>query len=339
MAYGRSPARELSEALSASAEAVCRHYLSNGRRSGRYWRVGDVTNSPGRSLFVRIQGGKDRGHWRDAATGEHGDLLDLICLREGFATLGQAMAEARRFLNLPQAEFISSQPAYPRCRSPSERARRLYARTVSLDGTHGAAYLAARGIVLDLGRHPLRFHPSLMLRDEDGCACRFPGLVAAVTDTTGNYMAVQRLFLDPKYPRKAAIADPRRALGPLLGHAVRFGDAGSVLVVGEGLETVLSIRCALPHLPVAAAGSAAHLAAFIAPAGLTRLYIACDNDRDGRRAADTLARHALAMGVASVWLLIPRAKDFNDDLAREGAMALRRHLLPQLAPDDRNRVL
>ena len=39
-----------------NAEAVCRHYLSNGRRQGRYWLVGDVHNTPGRSLYVRLHG-------------------------------------------------------------------------------------------------------------------------------------------------------------------------------------------------------------------------------------------------------------------------------------------
>ena len=40
----------LARRLARDAEAVCRHYLSNGRRSGRYWIVGDVINTPGRSL-------------------------------------------------------------------------------------------------------------------------------------------------------------------------------------------------------------------------------------------------------------------------------------------------
>ena len=61
---------------------MCRHYLPNGRREGRHWLVGDVENAPGRSLFVRLAGpefGKGAaGKWTDAATGEHGDLLDLI---------------------------------------------------------------------------------------------------------------------------------------------------------------------------------------------------------------------------------------------------------------------
>jgi hypothetical protein len=51
-----SPAADLARRLARNAEAVCRHYLSNGHREGRYWLVGDVANTPGRSLFVRLSG-------------------------------------------------------------------------------------------------------------------------------------------------------------------------------------------------------------------------------------------------------------------------------------------
>ena len=73
-------AAELSRRLARDAEAVCRHYLSSGRRQGRYWTVGDVRNAPGRSMFVRLQDSSKgpAGKWQDAATGEHGDLLDVI---------------------------------------------------------------------------------------------------------------------------------------------------------------------------------------------------------------------------------------------------------------------
>jgi hypothetical protein len=47
-------APELAHRLARDAAAVCRHYLSNGRREGRYWLVGDARNSPGRSMFVRL---------------------------------------------------------------------------------------------------------------------------------------------------------------------------------------------------------------------------------------------------------------------------------------------
>ncbi len=66
MARGAS---ELARRLAREAEAVCRHYLSNGRRHGNYWLVGDVENTPGRSMFVRLKGGESgkgaAGKWTD----------------------------------------------------------------------------------------------------------------------------------------------------------------------------------------------------------------------------------------------------------------------------------
>jgi hypothetical protein len=89
---------DLARRLARHAEAVCRHYLSNGRREGRYWRVGDVHNTPGRSLFVRLTGGKSgkgaAGHWTDGASGEYGDLLDIIRATCGYADFRDVAEEA-----------------------------------------------------------------------------------------------------------------------------------------------------------------------------------------------------------------------------------------------------
>lgn len=48
----------LTKALARKAEVVCRHYLylSNGRREGQYWMIGDVHNTPWRLMFVRLKG-------------------------------------------------------------------------------------------------------------------------------------------------------------------------------------------------------------------------------------------------------------------------------------------
>ena len=99
-------ASDLARRLAREAEAVCRHYLSNGRREGRYWLVGDVHNSPGRSMFVRLQDSPKgpAGKWTDAATSEHGDLLDVIRESIGLRDFREVAQEARRFLNLPRAE-------------------------------------------------------------------------------------------------------------------------------------------------------------------------------------------------------------------------------------------
>jgi hypothetical protein len=58
---------DLAQRLGRQAEAVCRHYLSAGRREGSYWLVGDVRNSPGRSLIVRLKETEKgpAGKWTD----------------------------------------------------------------------------------------------------------------------------------------------------------------------------------------------------------------------------------------------------------------------------------
>ena len=82
----------------------------------------------------------------------------------------------------------------------------------------------------------------------------------------------------------------------IFGHAVRFGtvpiDGLASLVVGEGIETVLSLVNAVPEIGAAAALSAGSLGAFAPPPGVARLVIARDNDEDGALAAERRARFA-----------------------------------------------
>ncbi len=129
------------------------------------------------------------------------------------------------------------------------------------------------------------------------------------------------------------IGTPRRAMGHLLGKGVRFGTATDVMAAGEGIETMLSLRCALPSLPMVAALSANHLAAILFPATLRRLYVARDKDAAGDAAFATLAERAQAAGIEAL-PLSPALQDFNDDLRHLGLAELRAALRVQLAPDD-----
>ena len=79
-----SEAADLAHRLARDAEAVCRYYLSNGRRQGRYWLVGDVANTPGRSLFVRLKG-PDSGKGAAGKWTEY--VAALIMLRSRDRTL------------------------------------------------------------------------------------------------------------------------------------------------------------------------------------------------------------------------------------------------------------
>ena len=315
-----SPARTLSCSLAEHVEAVCKHYLSNGRRCGNYWIVGDVNNNAGRSLYVRLKGplsGKGaRGKWTDGATDQHGDLLDLIREREGFTSFRDTLDEARRFLRAPRATTTES-----RDRNSSECdtiavARKIWTASQPIIGTKAEAYLRARKITADLRSAPLRYHPALIYRDSPNApSCKLPALVAAVTDNSGEITGIHRTFLDPARGTKANVASPRRALGAILGNGVRFAVIEEFAIIGEGIETVLSLKTLVPHLPMVAALSAAHLAAWKIPAGLRRLIIAADNDGAGRRAARTLAERAEAEGV-EVQTIVSTGKDFNDDLRR-----------------------
>ena len=321
-----SAAADIAAALGAKAEAVCRHYLPQGRKQGRYWVAGNLDGARGRSLFIRLTGPGIPGKWTDGATGEHGDLIDLIRHRTGAPTLRAALIEARAFLALP-ASKAASEPY-----DATEAARRLWRRCRAIDGTHAEAYLRARGLVRC--RFPaLRFHPELFYCEgaaQSSAVRRLPALVAAVTGDDGAIDGVQRTWLDPNMPAKPDVANPRKALGRVFGSAVRFGSQADAatpsngqtsLLVGEGIETVLSLVTALPHITAAAALSAGSLGAFAPPSGITHIVIARDNDPQGARADERLARRCARAGIATT-VIVSEYADFNDDLVALGAEAL-----------------
>ena len=318
-----SAAARVAVALGARAEEVCRRYLPQGRRQGRYWTAGDIRGARGRSLFVRLAPPGVPGKWTDSATGEHGDLLDLVRIASGADSLRAAIAEAHAFLASPPIPSSPIPEGYDR----AEAARRLWRRCRAIDGTHAKAYLEARGIQR-CRFAALRFHPALIHRDDGGGVRRLPALVAAVTGTDDAVCGVLRTWLDPTRPVKANVIRPRKALGRVHGRAVRFGDPGSgTLLVGEGIETVLSIVTALPETVAAAALSAGSLGAFAPPAGVTRLVIARDNDPEGERATERLARRCARAGVATL-VVAPEGEDFNSDLVALGAPTLHARLAP-----------
>lgn len=330
--------------LAQNAESVCRHYLPAGRREGSYWIVGDLQNNPGRSLFVRLTGTPfgpgAAGKFTDGATGEHGDLLDIIRARTGISRFPDLLAEARAHLGRPQP--VLPEPPKPRkAKEPGgtpASAARLFAASVPVPSTLADTYLRSRGLTQGGLTSALRFHPKCWHR-EDGQTRSIPrpALIAAVTDGAGGLQGVHRTWLAPDGRGKAAVKTQRRAMGHLLGNAVRLTPQDDILVVGEGIETMLSLREAVPGLPVWAALSAGHLGAVLLPEGLQHLYIAIDRDPAGQRAAERLSARAIEAGIAC-HVLEPRLGDFNDDLRANGKVALRAHLAGQIGHVDRRRL-
>jgi hypothetical protein len=169
-------------------------------------------------------------------------------------------------------------------------------------------YFASRGITI-FPPPCLRFLAS----------CKHPGgtspptMVAKVVNIDGEFVAIHRTYLAKVEPNKMTLG--RRA-----GGAVRLAplDPDRALIVGEGIETVLSLMqlCGLPGW--AALGSSG-LRSLILPRAATRVLIAVDHDRNG-------AGEAAARDAGQRWLLEDREVrlamptglgDWNDVLRRK----------------------
>ena len=339
-----SETEDVIRALAENAESVCRHYLPAGRREGSYWIVGDLQNNPGRSLFVRLTGATSgpgaAGKFTDGATGEHGDLLDIIRERTGISRFLDLLAEARAHLGRPQP-ILPDAPVPKKAKAfggTPAAASRLVAASMPIAGTLADTYLRSRGLTQGGRLSALRFHPKCWHRDEGQTrSLPRPALIAAVTDEAGLCQGVHRTWLAPDGLGKAAVETQRRAMGHLLGNAVRLIPHDDILVIGEGIETMLSLVEAVPGLPVWAALSSGHLGAVLLPKEVQRLYIAIDRDPAGRSAAERLSARATEVGIA-VRVLEPRLGDFNDDLRANGKEAMRQHLACQIGPEERHRL-
>ncbi|CAM3885141.1 AAA family ATPase [Roseateles saccharophilus] len=127
-------AAELSQKLADSADTVAEYLLPRGKRHGAEWKAGSVSGEEGQSLSVRITGAK-RGVWRDFASGQGGDLLDLWCAARSLS-LAEAITEAKAYLGIRDAMPV--------------RERREYRRPLHSNATRApgrvAAWLADRGI-------------------------------------------------------------------------------------------------------------------------------------------------------------------------------------------------
>jgi hypothetical protein len=255
-------------------------------------------------------------------------------MNRGLDRMRDVFDDARLFLSLPCLKPKSWQQLPPAPTGSPESARRLFAMAQPLSGMIAEAYLRCRGITALHGLGALRFHPRCYYRpDHDAPTETWPALIAAVTDLAGTITGAHRTWLDPFGRGKAPVDTPRRAMGHLLGNGVRFGLAHDVMAAGEGIETMLSLRSALPTMPLVAALSANHLAALLFPATLRRLYVARDRDPTGDAVTATLTERARAAGIEPI-ALSPTLGDFNEDLRHLGLDDLRAASRVQLVPED-----
>ena len=90
--------RQLAAALIPHTEALCRRCFPSGAEQDGQWPFRIRRGERAYSAAVQLSG-PERGTWTDEATGEPGDLLDLIRLADKHEHITEAMAAARAFLD------------------------------------------------------------------------------------------------------------------------------------------------------------------------------------------------------------------------------------------------
>jgi len=193
------------------------------------------------------------------------------------------------------------------------RALALWKEAGSIRGTLAERYLSEVRKI-DLAALPtdvdqvLRFHPLCPF----GPGLRHPCLLALLRNpTTDAPTGIHRIALT-----RAAEKIDRRTLGQM--GAVKLWPAGSRLVIGEGIETVLAAATRIPYRgtplqPAWSALSTGLLETFPILPGCERLIILVDNDFTGKAAAASCAERWSRAGRTVVRLTPKRAgADFND---------------------------
>jgi len=94
--------RDLKNHLNQHAAQICLETLPEGKKEGDCWKVGSIDGEKGRSFSCQLSGA-DAGKWIDFATGDHGDLLDLISITQKI-NLQESMTWAKRRFGIKETE-------------------------------------------------------------------------------------------------------------------------------------------------------------------------------------------------------------------------------------------
>lgn len=247
---------ELKGMLLQQRHAVARHYAPPRAGTyddrGLYW-----TLNPGRAdrnvgSFVIDLDGPRPGRWNDYATGQHGDLIDLIALSLG-CSISDAVREARSYLGLSHdspEDVARRKAAAERSARLAEEARQKHAADrerrsraalalwlsaeARIASTPVEYYLRdARGIDLrQLGRAPgaLRYHPECFYKHVDRetgevFEGRWPAMLAIVNDGQGRAVACHRTWLALDRTgrwNKAPLPKAKKVLGEYGGASIHL---------------------------------------------------------------------------------------------------------------------
>lgn len=317
------------------------------RRHGGYWQGPNPTRAKdGKTSFTVWH----NGAFKEFDSGEKGDVIGLIayCRR---CTVGEAIAWAKDFLGLRDMDPAMRAKLDAQARAKNEQRRKaeeaererrqqsafrlwLAGRPVTPTSLAGR-YLGGRGIaVAELvnAEKDLRDSAGSLKywgpRGEGDPAWLGPAMLAPIRQVTGEILGVHATFLTPDGAAKAPVMNPKLMLGTKRGGFVRLSrgasglpfedlakcEAREPLVLGEGIETCLSVAQALPEARVWAALDLGNMASLPAHPAIGPLVILKENDtkpaalEQRQRVMDQLAEKGFDVRE----MVPPWGNDFND---------------------------
>jgi phage/plasmid primase-like uncharacterized protein len=279
-------------------------------------------------IAAALCGRPSGGGWWSCRCPVHDDHTPSLSLRDGDRSLithchagcdaRDVLAELRR-LGLLAGRSDGALPMPTNARGadrndPARRsalARRIWEACRDARGSPVMRYLAGRHLIM---------HPLPMLRYAPACkhpsGIYLPAMVAKVVNADGELIAVHRTFLRADGSGKANIKPDKAALAPIRGGAVRLTPPAERLMIGEGIETCLSVMQATGEA-VWAALSTSGVMSLVLPPIVRKITIIADNDANGagERAARVAAQRWVSEG-RRVWITMPPEvdSDFNDVL-------------------------
>ncbi len=280
-----------------TAETIAR--ALGGHRAGATWMARCPVHED-RTPSLSISAGKDgKVLVRCHAGCDQRDLIAALQERGLWQTNGRASGVAfkfrRRLAEEPDADALKRSAA----------ALAIWQASRAVERTPVATYLRSRG--LDRPASPaLRFNAGL--KHPSGFI--WPAMVALVANgATGSPIAIHRTFL--ARGGKAPVDPAKMMLGPCRGGAIRLGEPGAVLMVGEGIETCLATMQATGNVAWAAL-STSGLRSLDLPRDVRDVIVLADGDDPGEAAAQECARRWQREGRRVRIARPPHGMDFND---------------------------
>jgi putative DNA primase/helicase len=283
-----------------TAESIAK--ALGGHRAGATWMARCPAHED-RKPSLSISSGKDGKVLVYCHAGcDQRDVIAILRQRGLWETTRKSW---RRFARKRQDRF-SDEPG-PDALKRSEAAMAIWHESGPAKGTLVAAYLRSRGLVLPASSD-LRFHPGL--KHPSGAI--WPAMVALVTDgVEGAPLAIHRTYLARNGAGKAPIVPQKLMLSPCRGGVVRLAQPGTLLMIGEGIETCLSAMQATGH-PAWAALSTSGLRSLNLPNDARDIMLLADADEAGEAAARVSARRWVSEGRRVRIARPPQGMDFND---------------------------